>query len=167
MAHDLWFSPPEIVEPIREFFDGTIHYDPCSCIKANETIKAANFSGEDDPYNPLLWVGSIWLNPPYCNGAMKLWLTRARSNYLSVDGCNQIIALVNRSDANWYHNFIDSHGFAYYQFRNRIKFIDGMRGKTSAPRYNNDLFYWGKNSKGFFELCIKKFGKPSPISFHT
>jgi DNA N-6-adenine-methyltransferase (Dam) len=167
MAHDNWYTPKEIIEPIRSFYSDEINYDPCSCIKANQAIKASTFNSIDDPYSPAMWDGNIWINPPYCDGDMRVWLTRANTNYRDNDLTEQVIALVNRSDAQWYYDFLDRHEGGYYQFRKRIKFIDGETGKRSSPRYNNDLIYWGKNPKGFSEMCLHNYGRSVRSSFYT
>lgn len=165
MASDNWYTPLNIVLPIREFYNFTIDYDPCSCAVANLSIKAKHFSSIGNDFDPSLWTGNIWLNPPYCGGAMQAWLERANKVYSESSEAKQIIALVNRSDANWYYDFVDNHPHAYYQFRNRIKFIDGDTGQRSSPRYNNDLFYWGDDSERFMRMCRSSFGKPTPHTF--
>jgi DNA N-6-adenine-methyltransferase (Dam) len=163
MAHDEWYTPAEIIEPIRKFYGGRIDLDPATCGKANSNIVKAwhtytiNYSGLDKT-----WSGNVWVNPPYCGkDTVKKWIDKANSSLVS----NQIVMLVNRSDAKWYYKFLDNHKGAYYQFRNRIKFIDGITGKKSSPRYNNDLIYWGNNPSGFMDMCVNSYGKPVPHSF--
>jgi DNA N-6-adenine-methyltransferase (Dam) len=165
--HNEWYTPKGYIEPIREFYGGTIDYDPASCIKANETIKAENFSSIDDEGNPLWWKGNIWCNPPYNHSADRSWLLLANRYYRDNDNINQIIMLLNRSTGAWYHKFLDSHPHGYFQLRDRVRFIDGETGEKSSPRYNNDLIYWGRDSQLFYEMCIENFGKPTPHSFHN
>jgi hypothetical protein len=43
MAHDEWYTPKEVIEPIRKFYGGIIDYDPASCKKANQIIKADSY----------------------------------------------------------------------------------------------------------------------------
>jgi DNA N-6-adenine-methyltransferase (Dam) len=179
MAHDEWYTPKEIIDPIREFYGGKIDYDPASCEKANEVIQAKEFHWLEHHLNsaqPYIasypFLDNIWINPPYCNGAAKSWIECACEFSLDRDHSDkQIVMLVNRSDARWYYDFLDKHNVrslhrgGYYQFRKRIKFVDGLTGKPSSPRYNNDLIYFGKNGFRFQLMCILAFGKPTPTSF--
>jgi DNA N-6-adenine-methyltransferase (Dam) len=167
MVHDAWFTPCNIIEPIRSFYGGTIDLDPASSSEANETIKAKHYFNWNLDGLKWEWYGNVWCNPPYCDGAMKEWLLHGARHYWASDTrINQMIFLVNRSDAKWYYEFLDYHVGGYYQFRNRIKFIDGLTGKKSSPRYNNDLIYWGGNTEGFKQMCLDSFGKTVPSSFY-
>jgi DNA N-6-adenine-methyltransferase (Dam) len=174
MAHDEWYTPKEIIDPIRKFYGGKIDYDPASCEKANETIQATEFHWLEEQYGDRPYIASypyldnIWVNPPYCNGAIKMWIEIASDFANNPDNsCKQIIMLVNRSDAKWYYEFLDNHQGGYYQFRKRIKFINGQPedDKPSSPRYNNDLIYFGNNGLQFQTMCIRAFGKPVRGSF--
>jgi hypothetical protein len=167
MAHDEWYTPKEIIEPIREFYGGTIDLDPASCFEANKTIKANAYFVESHQGLNHRWKGSIWCNPPYCDGATQEWVFNVAKKYLAEESSIECaIVLVNRSDAKWYYDFLDNHEGGYYQFRKRIKFINGQpeSDKPSSPRYNNDLIYWGKNPLGFQLMCKRAFGKPVPSS---
>lgn len=165
-SHDEWYTPKEIIEPIRELYGGTIDLDPASCFEANKTIQA-DFTHDisEDGLN-WEWFGNVWCNPPYCSrGTVLNWLKKATDESKS-GRCEHIIMLLNRSDAKWYYDFLDNHQGAYYQFRNRIKFIDGLTGKPSSPRYNNDLIYWGNNCDVFKDMCLSSFGETVPSSFY-
>lgn len=167
--HDEWYTPPEIIEPIRQFYGGTIDYDIASCEFANRTIKAKYFKTyEDNKSIAKIKVNSelnnLWGNVPYCNGSTKKWIECVEAFY-ELTNNKQVIMLVNRSDAQWYYDFLDSHQGGYYQFRKRIKFIDGLKGERSSPRYNNDLIYWGKKVFEFQSMCAQSFGKPVPATF--
>ena len=161
---DEWYTPTKIIEPIQDFYNGRIDVDLASCSQANETIKAWNYYTIDKPLpvDRTFYDTKIWCNPPYCNGVVKSWIDRV--NRLSGNG-NQIIMLLNRSDAKWYYDFLDTHLGSYYQFRNRVKFIDGETGGKSSPRYNNDLIYWGDYPMKFRSMCYSSFGVPTPQSF--
>jgi hypothetical protein len=165
LSHDNWFTPIEVIEPVRQFYDGLIDIDLATCFEANKTIRAWNYYtiNAQLPPDRVFHSTNMWCNPPYCNGVVQGWVDRACE---LAGNDNQIIMLVNRSDAKWYYNFLDNHQGAYYQFRNRIKFIDGATGKKSSPRYNNDLIYWGNNFAKFRDMCLESFGKPSPCSFY-
>ena len=166
LPHDNWYTPTEIIEPIQFFYDGLIDVDLASCIDANSTVKAQEYYTIDNPLpdDKSFYNTKIWCNPPYCNGVVKSWIERI--NRLAGNG-NQIIILLNRSDAKWYYDFLDTHSGGYYQLRNRVKFIDGETGERSSPRYNNDLIYWGNYPAKFRTMCYSSFGKPTPQSFFS
>lgn len=168
MSHDEWYSPPEIIEPIREFYGGTIDNDLYSCESAQKIIQAKRYCTITRSRTVDNYHGNVWASPPYCNGAMQDALLEAARQYKSEKGqIHQMIFLVNRSDAKWYYNFLDSHKGGYYQFRKRIKFIDGKpeEGKKKvSPRYQNDLIYWGNSVIEFQLMCKREFGLPVPAT---
>lgn len=175
MKSDNWYTPKEIIEPIRDFYLGKIDLDVASCIDANEIIQANRYFDGERPIdrggkgNGLQcdWFGDVWCNPPYLGrGTVEKWVSKAIDEYKGMNA-SQIVMLLNRSDANWYQEFLDDHmilGGGYYQFRDRIKFIDGDTGKKSSPRYNNDLIYWGRDPMQFMAMCYSAYGNPTPHS---
>ena len=76
-----WGTPPKYVDPIREFFGGTIHLDPCtnsySIIHARVEYSQPEYDGLRESWD----FPTIYVNPPYGadreNGTtIKHWLKR-------------------------------------------------------------------------------------------
>ena len=171
---DNWFTPPSIIEPVREWYGGQIDYDPASCKEANLIVQAKSISTIKDTGTSAALTrpwgfggtreGRVWCNPPYLGrGVVESWVRKANQEYQASNGKLEILMLLNRSDANWYQDFIDGSSLlsGYYQFRHRIKFIDGDTGKRSSPRYNNDLLFWGEMDKRDFRELCRGFGRPA------
>lgn len=171
-SHDEWYTPKHIIDLARDIL-GEIDLDPCSSKGSQPIIQAkTNYCIEDDGFNRK-WNGRIFLNPPYCKNkeiygdnypATYHWLWKAQKAQ-ELGEVSEIIALVNRTDGDWYNEILD-HMDAYYQCRKRIKFIDGKGGKQSSPRYNNDLLYLGGKPEIFWESCISHLGNPAIASFY-
>jgi hypothetical protein len=162
--HDNWYTPISLISHVRDFFQGDITTDPASSDYANKLIKARTYYVKEQ--NGLIrpWKGRVWCNPPYCNGAALTWLETAKEKWLDREYIDCIM-LINRSDNKHIYDLIDNYACAYFQIRNRVKFINGQahEGKT-APRYNNDLIYFGHKSTAFFEHFEQRLGRPAPTS---
>jgi hypothetical protein len=177
-SHDMWFTPPDIIETVRGWYGGQIDYDPASCKEANLIVQAKTISTINDTGTSAALTrpwglggtreGRVWCNPPYLGkGVVESWVRKANREFHASNDKLEILMLLNRSDANWYQDFVDTGLLGYYQFRNRIKFIDGSTGKRSSPRYNNDLLYWGFNyNREFYDLC-ELFGRPAPATRYS
>jgi hypothetical protein len=170
--HNEWYTPAHILEVARATL-GQFDLDPATCPKAQATVQAENcYTMEDDGFlRP--WYGRVWLNPPYCRNAPAYgdnragtyhWMQKALREYRS-GRVTALIALVNRSDGEWYQDLATSFS-ALYQCRKRIRFEAGLPGaETSAPRYSNDLLYLGASPDIFWGNCSKALGPPALSSF--
>lgn len=92
-----WYTPSELIAPVRHFFGGAIDLDPASCEAANERVKARTWFGLDRPFyqdgikQP--WVSpAVFLNPPYCGNTTN-WINKARAEY-DFGNAKEIILLV-------------------------------------------------------------------------
>lgn len=54
------FTPPSVVEKVRDLYDGTIDLDPCSCAIANSLVKANEYMTD---FTSASWHGNILINP--------------------------------------------------------------------------------------------------------
>jgi hypothetical protein len=142
-----------------------IDLDPASCERANSVIQAKKIYTKDDNGLYRRWYGNVWCNPPYLNGAALDWLKVAVNKWLDRE-FDLAILLLNRSDNKDIYNIIDSGNVpCYYQLRHRVKFVNGKADEPkSAPRYNNDLFYFGRKPNEFYDFCHSKFGMPAPTT---
>ncbi|MFI3120022.1 MAG: DNA N-6-adenine-methyltransferase [Methylococcaceae bacterium] len=59
-----WYTPEKYMEAVSKFFGG-IDLDPCSCEKANKTVKAKSIFTIADDSLTKEWAGKVFLNPPY------------------------------------------------------------------------------------------------------
>ena len=66
---DEWLTPPEIKKPL-----GVFDLDPCSPVDRPWDTATTHYTIEDDGLKQV-WVGRVWLNPPYGPQTGK-WLDR-------------------------------------------------------------------------------------------
>jgi phage N-6-adenine-methyltransferase len=131
-----WFTPPEIIESVREFF-GEIDLDPASCEKANEIVQARRiYTVADDGLNKP-WEGRVFCNPPYGKKrpGVKAWVQKAIAESKNAD----TILLVNSSTGErWFRPLFDYPiCFAY----RRIRFIDETGLRQMQPVRSNVLVF--------------------------
>jgi hypothetical protein len=144
---DWWCSPPEIRDPLEQFFSGPVDVDPCSndrsIIKAHE---ARTFGGLVLPWWRNGTPGTVYQNDPYSKAGV--WTEKM----LLEIGSGRVTELVRLSmmstSARWWGDMCS------YPARNprilglkRIKFLDpdspqaGMRRMTC--RFEPALTYFG------------------------
>lgn len=63
VSYSDYFTPANIIEPVRHLFGGVIDLDPCSESAANRMVKATKYitAAQDGLHQQ--WGGRIWLNP--------------------------------------------------------------------------------------------------------
>lgn len=67
-----WWTPPEIVDPVRALWP--IDLDPASCQEANRVIGAARFFTVKDDGLAMTWdAETVWCNPPSKRGENSAW----------------------------------------------------------------------------------------------
>lgn len=179
MAYDHFMTPPDLLNQVRLFYNGQIHFDAASNIVAQEYVKAQTYAVQPAAYEVYhrehetvimdslqhTWnYENIWLNPPYSRDLIKLFTQKVIKecpNY------SQLLYLVNTcSDTTWYHDMLH-FADALLLFRGRLKFWKIFNGKAhevwegeksilegkgrvgNSPRFLNTLFYIGSNKQQF------------------
>lgn len=166
-GYDQWMTPPDVIELARKAM-GSIDLDPASNHVAQQYVKSANWCiAPDDTESlymshvtmPLIdglnqdWHGNVWLNPPYSNRNIDLFVDRAleqwesnyakNSHYVMVDPNNtgyafgirapnvtNMIMLVNSAtDTKWFHKLCKHASFGLF-WSGRIKFWKIFDGKA-------------------------------------
>lgn len=127
-----WYTPPYIIEALGNDFD----LDPAAPKREWYTARKC-FTKEDDGLAQD-WKGFVFLNPPYSNLAMKLFIKK-----LSEHG-NGIALIYSKVGNIMFHDYVFDKATSIYFLRKRIKFIDidGKEGK--APNANNCLIAYGE-----------------------
>ncbi len=157
--NDYYCTPPNIWKPLLQFLQiPAFHLDPCSPVHREPfNFPADAYYTEQD--NGLLhpWGDDpsqhILLNPPYSQ--YDLWITKALQE--SAKGVN-IWALLNQSNANFWHDVINPHMRFKIHLRSRVKFI--INGSVNEnPRYDNVLVFFGSSDS------YKNYLKSDPGAF--
>lgn len=131
-----WYTPQEIIQALGKF-----DLDPATCEAAiNLNNSASQFYTKED--NGLIkgWFGRVWLNPPYANPDLKLFMQK-------MAGHNNGIALVfNRCDSSWFQDYVLGCADSILFLRKRINFIrpDGTKG--DRPGAGSVLIAYGSKN---------------------
>lgn len=178
-------TPPELLEPIREFWGGTIDLDPCSNTNSMVHAKQAwslPFNGLSAP-----WLGNTFINPPFApyylssNGAqcltpkeyadsclsgftrytIKDWVRKAYVDYTK--GLGDKICLVparGMGNSLWQDIILPNFSAVCflakrYPFWENGEPCKGPDGTVNPPQFDCALPYFGKEPKRFREHFSK------------
>ena len=153
---DSWLTNPEWIELVRSCL-GSIDFDPCSNLVAQEYVKAKEFCISGDDYSRAIkndngldsnmpincsvdglqqrWFNqdrkNVFVNPPYSKGNIDQFVDKAVTSWiLDADQNSQMIMLVNSAtDCKWYHMLLE-HSNATLFVKGRIKFWKIENGKA-------------------------------------
>ena len=138
MANDEWYTPPEIIEPVRAALGG-IDLDPCSTRAAQDTVRATEYYALPDNDGLILpWFGRVWLNPPY--SAPKPWVFRLLETDNSPSACILTATSMCGSEAGLL--LLDLASVIAFPGRGRFRRGDGSKG--DAPRDASVIVFIGE-----------------------
>lgn len=136
-----WYTPAYILEQLGKF-----DLDPCSSKEAWELNKSAEkiYTIED---NGLLqeWYGRVWLNPPYSNPEIKLFMAKMAIHQ------NGIALLYTRCDSKWFFDYVFNTAKAILFFKKRIRFLKPNGDIGSSPGCGSCLVAYGENNIHYLE----------------
>ena len=140
-----WFAPPEIVKALG-FFD----LDPCTHIDRPWDTAKTHLTIQD---NGLLlpWEGRVWMNPPYTRDEIGLWFKKLVEHG---DGCALVF---NRSDTEWFQNYVLPSATSILYKRGRIHFhyLDGTRARFNSGAPSVIIAYGDQNADAIEDSGIK------------
>jgi len=151
---DNWFTPQHILDPIYDFYEGTIDLDPFyhpdSLVKATVT-----YTEEEDGYKHA-WTGNVYANPMYSKPNLRLATAKAKHEYYDFASRRiQILMLIPAyTSAAYFQENVFGSSSAVLFYNKRISFLGGKQG---SPTFHSCLIYWGEHVKEFFEY-FRKFG---------
>ncbi len=167
MGLDNWCSPPEVADPLEQFFDGPVDFDPCS---NDRSIIRARFVN-DQPVGCLIpWFGAkrrtVYENPPYSKllaftqkGILEMRDFR-RQRYPEEP---ELVRLTTVATSTlWWRMATgrepvrtkDENVFSRRPtvvFTQRLFFINeqGIQNRSQSARFDSALFYYGPREKEF------------------
>lgn len=75
--NDEWYTPPELVEYVRQVLGGVIELDPASSHAAQQVVKAQRyFTKEDDALGKPWDASTVFLNPPYSRKLLPAFVAK-------------------------------------------------------------------------------------------
>jgi len=141
-----WYTPQLYVDAARETMGG-IDTDPCSCQAANGVVKANLFYDEADNGLGREWNGSVFVNPPYGDGAVDAFAAKLLSE-IAAGRTTQAVFLVNNcTETKWFQSLISSASAVCFP-RGRISFWS-LENKSKSPLQGQAVMYFGNESKRF------------------
>lgn len=178
---DQFMTPPDVIELARKSM-GSIDVDPASNYVAQNYVQASTFCiAPDDTESHVKWThqghkktllidglaqpwhGSVWLNPPYSNGNIELFVDKAITEWIKNRVTNMIMLVNSSTDTKWFHKLC-SHADLGLFWSGRIKFWKIFDGKAhekwegelskqrgtgkigNSPRFLNTLFFFGRST---------------------
>jgi phage N-6-adenine-methyltransferase len=144
-----WYTPSQHIELAREVL-GVIDFDPASSEQAQKRIKAARYCTKNNSGLTQPWKGRVWLNPPYSQPDIQLFIEKLVFEIDCGNVSEAIILTHNYTDTAWFH-LAESAATSICFTRGRIRFED-QNGNLAAPTQGQAFFYYGRNPSRFAEV---------------
>lgn len=127
-----WYTPPRIIEAVKEVFYGGIDLDPASCPVANAGVGASTFfilGGEEDALE-VEWepYGRIFVNPPYGRGIFSKFVAKILKE--ASNGAQMIILVNNGTETKDGQSLLLAADAVCF-LAGRVRFLD----ETGVPKY--------------------------------
>lgn len=139
-----WYTPKFVILTANRTMDG-ITLDPCSCDKANETVRADRFFTQEDNGLKQDWSGErVWLNPPFDTRNAEAFTEKFIAEDIEC-GCLLLPALV--ASASYGQKLLENSAAVCF-LAGRLKF-EGPRSRGHASQQNSMICYRGKGVDKF------------------
>jgi len=149
-----WYTPEKYIASVRNVL-GEIDLDPASSDIAQEKIKATKYFTKENDGLESSWNGTVWLNPPYAQPLIYLFVEKLVSEYEAGKITEAILLTNNYTDTAWFH-LAESKAALICFTRGRVKF-ESPSGEMAAPTQGSAFFYFGPNPSNFKQE-FKKHG---------
>jgi len=142
-----WYTPDSILDAARATM-GSIDLDPASCPAANKRVKADRFYSVENSGLESKWRGNIWMNPPYAQPLISLFITKLSEEFNAGRVRQACILVNNATDTEWFH-CLAANASAICFTRGRVRFIDAKGKASAAPLQGQAIVYIGKSLAAF------------------
>lgn len=140
------YTPEQYIESARLIM-GSIDTDPASNEFANQIIKASTYYTSENNGLDKSWYGNVFLNPPYKQPDIKLFIEKLIQEYESQRVKQAILLTNNNTDTRWFALASRISTALCFTF-GRINFYKND-GSISQPTNGQTFFYFGKNRESF------------------
>ena len=156
-----WYTPVEHIERARRAL-GAIDLDPASSRLAQGRVKAARYFTIEDDGLTHPWHGRVFLNPPYAQPAIELFIDKLLEELAAGHTTAAILLTNNSTDTAWFAKAALAAPLIGFT-RGRIPFESPTRG-AGAPVQGQAFMHFGANgdsfAREFGEICFIR--GPSP-----
>lgn len=138
---DIWLTPQPILSAL-----GPFDLDPCACAEPRPWPTARRHIALPDNGLNTLWIGRVWLNPPYGEDVGD-WVKRLAHHG---EGTALVFA---RTETIWWHDWIWPYATALLFLKARVRFYNsqGVRARTGvAP---SALIAYGTKDAEILRTC--------------
>ena len=146
------YTPAAYVEAARAVL-GTIDLDPTSSDQAQRTVKAVQFFTEKDDGLKRMWLGNVFLNPPYHRELAPLFVNKLVEEVKARRVTQAIMLTNNSTDTEWFRIAAEASNAVCFT-NDRVAFTTPAGGEV-APTQGQAFFYLGPDVARFVEV----FGK--------
>jgi hypothetical protein len=172
-----WCTPPEILDPVRRIFGGTIDFDPCSnphsIVGAKREVMLPTWNSGTWDWAPgrrelvifgdgleVPWLGNAFFNPPYSPKPMGEFMRRALVYAPPRDTpCASSIGFVpsKTSGKAWQDSVPGAQAVCFLNRRVRHLMPDGSLG-DGAP-FHQALVLWTSSRELVHCFCLELDGR--------
>jgi hypothetical protein len=146
-----WYTPSDYIEAARKALGG-IDLDPASSALAQETVQAGQFFTKDTDGLKQAWHGNVWMNPPYAQPLVGLFVDKLCTAYGDGDVPAAIVLVNNATETAWGQQLLESATAVVFP-KARIRFLD-PDGQPGAPLQGQMFVYLGGHPNDFArEFC--------------
>jgi len=135
-----WFTPPEILEPVRKLFGGDIFLDPCTTYD-NPTGAIALITEEQDGLSVDYWYHGTFVNPPY-GKQLYDWIEKTVAEATRGHWIVLLVSASSRWDQDRWQKIFSPNLTAMCMPRGRVKFLNADGVQMKSPPYPSLLFFY-------------------------
>ena len=150
-----WYTPPAYIDAARQAM-GSIDVDPASSDKANEIVKATTYYTPAHEGRTKVWVGNVWLNPPYTQPLVSNFCELLVQKYQAGEIAQACVLVNNATETGFYQRMLQ-YCAAVCFIKGRVKFIDEKGVESGAPLQGQTILYFGQQ-KDKFAHAFNRFG---------
>ena len=147
-----WYTPPTYLDMVRSVL-GEIQLDPASSPSAQEQVMASQFFSKEDDALDRDWFGKVFLNPPYSQPDIALFVSKLIQEVSSGNVTEAILLTHNYTDTKWFHEAESKADLLCFTL-GRIRFV-GSDGTIASPTQGQVFFYYGKRAHKFSEVFLQ------------
>jgi hypothetical protein len=168
-ASNEWFTPPRVLEAVREVFGGDIDLDPASCPDANEFVQATQYYTKEQNGLKHPWHGRIFLNPPFGKTELSKASNLSYFTHYLIDqykkgNTKEAILLIPVNTATSWFEPLWQYAICFPTSRIRFLQPDGVQG--SGQSFGTCLVYLGPNNDRFIEVFLQFGPVVTPNGVH-
>lgn len=142
-----WYTPPRILELARVVMGG-IDFDPASCERANETVRASTYRTKENSGLECAWHGCVWMNPPYAQPLIAQFCEKLVTEWRAGNVAQACVLVNNGTETAWGQGLLSAASAVCFP-ASRIRFIDKHGNPSGAPLQGQMIVYFGGQRDSF------------------